>query len=94
TDTNVTIDGINRVDGVEFKVSPVFVVSGVTGIDVKIRLVWKSKNEPALAEALTTAELAGLVVGLLLAALIAICLVVWCYRERQRQMKARGRVSG
>lgn len=51
-------------------------------------------SEPAIPEALTTAEVAGLVVGLLLAALIAICLIVWCYRERQRQMKARGRVSG
>lgn len=49
-------------------------------------------NQP-LADPLSTAELAVLVVGVLLAVLIVICVSLWCYREKQRQKKA-GRVSG
>ena len=51
-----------------------------------------SDTEP-FADALSTAELAVLVVGLLLAVLISICVSLRCYRERKRQRKAE-RVSG
>ena len=43
---------------------------------------------------MTATELAGLVIGVILAVLIAIALLFWCYRERQRQFGAKGRVSG
>ena len=43
---------------------------------------------------MTTAELAGLFIGVTVAVLIAIALLFWCYRERQSQLGAKGRVSG
>ena len=39
-------------------------------------------------------ELAGLVIGVILAVLIATGLLFWCYRERRRKLGAKGRVSG
>lgn len=95
TGTNVTINGISRVDGVEFQVTPVFVVSGVTGADAKISLAWKSQtSKNPLSDPITTAELTGIVIGVVLAILIATTLLIWCYHERQRQMRAKGRVRG
>lgn len=95
TGTNVTINGISRIDGVEFQVTPVFVVSEVTGADAKISLAWKSQTDKnPLSDPMTATELAGLVIGVILAVLIAIALLFWCYRERQRQLGAKGRVSG
>ncbi|XP_066025560.1 uncharacterized protein [Pocillopora verrucosa] len=95
TGTNVTISGISRVDGVEFQVTPVFFVSAVTGADAKISLAWKSQTDKnPVSDPMTTAELAGLVIGVILAVLIATGLLFWCYRERQRKLGAKGRVSG
>ncbi|CAH3043290.1 unnamed protein product [Pocillopora meandrina] len=95
TGTSVTISGISRVDGVEFQVTPVFVVSVVTGADAKISLAWKSQTDKnPVSDPMTTAELAGLVIGVILAVLIATGLLFWCYRERQRKLGAKGRVSG
>lgn len=53
-------------------------------------------DKVAVTKTLSSAEVAGLVVGLLLAALIVICLMVWLYmyRERQKHVTKRGLVSG
>ncbi|XP_022799052.1 platelet-derived growth factor receptor alpha-like [Stylophora pistillata] len=95
TGTNVTIDGISRVNGVEFQVTPVFVVSAVTGADAKISLAWKSQTgKNHLSDPMSPAELAGLVIGVILSILIAVALLSWCYLERQRKIRAKGRVIG
>ena len=47
-----------------------------------------------VSDPMTTAELAGLVIGVILAVLIATGLLFWCYRERRRKLGAKGRVSG
>ena len=43
---------------------------------------------------MTPGETAGLVIGLVLVILIVICSMIFCHRERQKKMEAKGLVSG
>jgi len=46
------------------------------------------------SSSMTPGETAGLVIGLVLLILIVICSMIFCHRERQRKMEAKGLVSG
>ena len=48
----------------------------------------------AIAKKLSSGESGGIVVGVMFAALLACCLMVFCYRKRQKQLKKRGLLTG
>ncbi|XP_078349309.1 uncharacterized protein LOC144634272 [Oculina patagonica] len=92
--TNVTIDGIQLGKKIEFKVTPVFAVNMVTGREATLSILKTEKPSTDASRSMTPGETAGLVIGLLLLVLIVLCLMIWCHRERQKKMEARGLVSG
>ena len=42
----------------------------------------------------TPAQMGGLIGGVILGALVAVCLMIWCNKQRRRRMEKRGLVSG
>lgn len=96
SDTNATISGINKDISVEFQVTPDFQVPVVNGINDRIDISWKGRdvqNDKGSFK-FTPAQMGGLIGGVILGALIAVGLMIWCNKQRRIRMEKRGLVSG
>ncbi|PFX14744.1 Vascular endothelial growth factor receptor 2 [Stylophora pistillata] len=90
---NVTIDGIQMDEKLEFKVIPVFEVSTIMGQEDRILITSLSRPVPHHVP-MAPGEIIALVIGSLLLILIALSLIIWCHKERQRRRKAEGLIPG
>lgn len=91
---NVTIDGIQMDEKLEFKVIPVFEVSDIMGQEDRILITSLPRPVPQHHVPMAPGEIIALVIGSLLLILIALSLIIWCHRERQRRRKAEGLIPG
>lgn len=92
---NVTIDGIQMDEEFEFRVIPVFEVNNIMGQEDRISIVRTSLSaDPPVSHPMSSGEIIALVIGSLLLILVALCLITWYHRERQRRLKADGLIPG
>ncbi|CAH3145354.1 unnamed protein product [Pocillopora meandrina] len=91
---NVTIDGIQMDEEFEFRVIPVFEVNNIMGQEDRISIVRTSLSDPQVSHPMSSGEIIALVIGSLLLTLVALCLITWYHRERQRRLKADGLIPG
>ncbi|RMX45146.1 hypothetical protein pdam_00016496 [Pocillopora damicornis] len=81
---NVTIDGIQMDEEFEFRV---IFESLFLGINLE-------RLNPPVSHPMSSGEIIALVIGSLLLILVALCLITWYHRERQRRLKADGLIPG
>ena len=53
-----------------------------------------SSTDPQVSHPMSSGEIIALVIGSLLLILVALCLIAWYHRERQRRLKADGLIPG